>query len=188
MIIRNQEHYLWYGIQHSKCYLQRHFETYPIISNVTTHCPKAHYKCLWKPKYLLIIKVHEGWKPMATCVVNVHFVGWTQPSPMGPAHMSKPVQRTSTRSRGLKMDNQPLFILDQRYRWRPLQENQVFGDELGVVPLAFYHPLLDVNSAQRLWYQLKSNGWWNSIIFLKTISPTEGGLKPSYPNLNKLML
>ena len=90
VIIRNHEHYLWYGIQHSKCYLQRHFETYAIISNVTTHCPKAHYKCLWKPKYLLIIKVHEGWKPSVTCVVNVHFVGWTQPSLMGLAHMSKP--------------------------------------------------------------------------------------------------
>ena len=45
------------------------------------------------------------------------------------------------------MDNQPLFILDQRYRWRPLQENQVFGDEPSVVPSAFYNPLPYMNSA-----------------------------------------
>ena len=27
---------------------------------------------------------------MATCMVDVHFVGCTQPSPKEPAHMSKP--------------------------------------------------------------------------------------------------
>ena len=140
------------------------------------------------PKYLLIIKVHEGWKPMATCVVDVHFVGWTQPNPKGPAHMSKPNPKNSSKRQRTE-NRQPALVHPwPRYSWRPLQENQVFEDELEVVPSTFCHPLPDVNSAQKLWYQLKSNGWWNSIIFLKTISPMKGGLKPSYPNLNKLML
>ena len=140
MIIRNQEHYLWYGIQHSKCYLQRHFETYPIISNVTTHCPKAHYKCLWKPKYLLIIKVHEGWKPMATCVVNVHFVGWTQPSPMGPAHMSKPSPKNPNKKQRIE-NGQPALI----HSWPKVQmkastrEPSLWGWTRGC-PISFLSP------------------------------------------------
>ena len=75
VIVRNHEYYLWYGMHHSKCYLQRHFETYPIISNITTHCPKTHYKYLWKTEIFTNNK--SPWKPMATCVVGVHFVGWT---------------------------------------------------------------------------------------------------------------
>ena len=140
MIIRNQEHYLWYGIQHSKCYLQRHFETYPIISNVTTHCPKAHYKCLWKPKYLLIIKVDEGWKPMATCVVNVHFVGWTQPSPMGPAHMSKPSPKNLNKKQRIE-NGQPALV----HSWPKVQmkastrEPSLWGWTRGC-PISFLSP------------------------------------------------
>ena len=132
-------------------------------------------------KYLLIIKVHEGWKLMETCVVNVHFVGWTQSSPKGPTHMSS--KDSSKRQRIESGQPAPVHPWP-RYSWRPLQENQVFEDELGVIPSAFCHPLPDLNSAQRLWYKLKSNGWWNSIIFLKTISLAEEGLKPSYPNLS----
>ena len=67
--------------KNSKCYLQKHFEAYAIILNITTYCPKTHYKYPWKPKNLLIIRVHEGWKLMATCVVTIHLVGlnmgWT---------------------------------------------------------------------------------------------------------------
>ena len=37
-----------YGIHHSKCYLQKCFETCPIVSNITTNCPKAHCKYLWR--------------------------------------------------------------------------------------------------------------------------------------------
>ena len=36
-IIRNHGHYLQYGIHYSECYLQRHFETCPIVSNITTN-------------------------------------------------------------------------------------------------------------------------------------------------------
>ena len=89
-IIRNHEHHLRCGIHHSKCYLQMYFETCPIISNITTNCPKAHCKYLWKPKEYLLVKVHEEWKPMATCVVDVYFVGCTQLSIKEPAHVSKP--------------------------------------------------------------------------------------------------
>ena len=88
VIIRNHKHYLWLEFiifKNSKCYLQKHFEAYAIILNITTHCPKTHHKYPWKPKNLLIIRVHEGWKLMATCVVTIHLVGlnmgWTQPSP-----------------------------------------------------------------------------------------------------------
>ena len=35
------KHYLQYEIHHSKYYLQRYFETYPIVSNITTNCPRA---------------------------------------------------------------------------------------------------------------------------------------------------
>ena len=46
-----------------------------------------------KPKKYLLIKVHEEWKPMATCVVDVHFVGCTQTSLKELAHVSKPNPR-----------------------------------------------------------------------------------------------
>ena len=35
------KHYLQYEIYHSKYYLQRYFETYPIVSNITTNFPRA---------------------------------------------------------------------------------------------------------------------------------------------------
>ena len=35
------KHYLQYEIHHSKYYLQRYFETYPNVSNITTNCPRA---------------------------------------------------------------------------------------------------------------------------------------------------
>ena len=35
-----------YEIHHSKYYLQRYFETCPIVSNITTNCLKAHCKYL----------------------------------------------------------------------------------------------------------------------------------------------
>ena len=35
------KHYLQYEIHHSKYYLQMYFETYPIVSNITTICPRA---------------------------------------------------------------------------------------------------------------------------------------------------
>ena len=88
-IVRSHEQYLWYGIYHSKCYLQRYFETCPIVSNITTNFPKAHCKYLWKSKEYLLIKVHEEWKLMTTCVVDVHFVGCSQPSPKEPVYVSK---------------------------------------------------------------------------------------------------
>ena len=51
---------LQYGIHHSKCYLQKCFETCPIVSNITTNCPKAHCKYLWRnSKKCLLIKIHE---------------------------------------------------------------------------------------------------------------------------------
>ena len=33
--------YLQYEIHHSKYYLQRYFETYPIVSNIITNCPRV---------------------------------------------------------------------------------------------------------------------------------------------------
>ena len=65
VIIKNHKHYLWYGVHHfqnSKCCLQRHFETYLIILNITTHCPKTHYKYLWKPKIFTNNKSSWGMK------------------------------------------------------------------------------------------------------------------------------
>ena len=35
------KHYLQYEIHHSKYYLQKYFETCPIISNITTNCPRT---------------------------------------------------------------------------------------------------------------------------------------------------
>ena len=35
------KHYLQYEIHPSKYYLQRYFETCPIVSNITTNCPRA---------------------------------------------------------------------------------------------------------------------------------------------------
>ena len=96
-IIRNHEHYLQYRIHHSKCYLQRYFETCYIVSNITTNCPKAHCNYLWKTQKYLLIKVHEEWKLMATCVVDVHFVWCTQPSLKEPTYVSKPNPRDSNK-------------------------------------------------------------------------------------------
>ena len=45
--------------------LQKHYEACLIASNITTNCPMAHCKYLWKnPKYSLT-KVHKEWKPTA---------------------------------------------------------------------------------------------------------------------------
>ena len=63
-IIRNHEHYLRYGIHHSKCYLQRYFETCPIVSNITTNCPKAHCKYLRKTQKIFTNK--SPWQHMHT--------------------------------------------------------------------------------------------------------------------------
>ena len=89
------------------------------------------------PKYLLIIKVHEGWKLMATCVVDVHFVGWTQPNAKGPAHMSKPNPKNPSKRQRIESGQPTLVHPWPRYSWRPLQENQVFEDELGAILSTF---------------------------------------------------
>ena len=102
-------------------------------------------------KYLLI-KVHEEWKPMATCVVDVHFVGCTQPSPKEPAHVSKPNPKNPSKRQRIKSGQPALVYPWPKYNWNPLQENQVFKDELRTIPLVFCHPLPDVNSAQGLSY------------------------------------
>ena len=79
-IIKNHEYYLQHGIDQSKYYLRKHFETCHIVSNITTNCPKAHCKYLWKTQKYLLTKVHEEWKLMAICAHNL-------------AHVSKPKQK-----------------------------------------------------------------------------------------------
>ena len=96
-INRNHEHYLQHRIHQSKYYLQKYFETCPIISNITTNCLKAHCKYLWKTQKYLLIKVHEEWKPMVICAHN-------------PAHEIKPKQKTPARGKG----EQSLFIPNQK--------------------------------------------------------------------------
>ena len=84
---------------------------------------------------------------MATCVVDIHFVGCTQPSPKEPAHVSKPNPKDpSKRQRIESGQTNPCSSLT---KVQP-QKNQVFKDELGAVPSAFYHPLPDMNSARGL--------------------------------------
>ena len=112
-IINITYHMKFIIFKNSKCYLQKHFETFAIILNITTHCPNIHEN----PKYLLIIRVHEGWNPMATCVIAINLVGsnmgWTQPSPKGPAHMSKPDPKNSNRRLRIENKQPTLFIFDQ---------------------------------------------------------------------------
>ena len=83
-IIRNHKRYLQHKIYQSKYYLQKYFETCPIISNITTNCPKAHCKYLWKTQKYLLIKVHKEWKSMAICAHN-------------PAHVSKLKQKNASK-------------------------------------------------------------------------------------------
>ena len=138
---------------------------------------------------------------MAKHVFNAHFVGsrisWSREQaqakkgPCGSTKSAKMEKSSSPKrspARGLKVGNQPLFILNQRTNQRPLQENQAFEDELGAVSSVFRHPLPNMNIDQGLSYQLKSKELWNSIIFPKTAPSTEGELKPNYTNSNKLML
>ena len=40
-LLETMKHYLQYEIHHSIYYLQRYFETCPIVSNITTNCPRA---------------------------------------------------------------------------------------------------------------------------------------------------
>ena len=49
---------------------------------------------------------------------------------------ASPTQKASVRGKGLRVDNQPLFILDQETTKNPPQENQAFENELGAVILA----------------------------------------------------
>ena len=108
---------------------------------------------------------------MTKHVFSAHFVGprisWSREQaqakkwPCGPNKSAEMEQSSSPKrspARGLKVGNQPLFILNQKTTRDPLQENQAFEDELRVVPSIFCHPLVDVNSAQGLSYQLKSKG------------------------------
>ena len=37
-----------YNMEFTMNDLQKHFEACPIVSNITTNCPKAHCKYLWK--------------------------------------------------------------------------------------------------------------------------------------------
>ena len=83
-IIKNHEHYLQHGIHQSKYCLQKYFETCPFVSNITTNCPKAHCKHLWKTQKYLLIKFHEEWKPMAICAYNL-------------AHVSKSKQKNTSK-------------------------------------------------------------------------------------------
>ena len=64
--------------------------------------------------------------------------------------------------------------------------NQAFENGLKAVPSVFCHPLPDVNNARWLSCQLKSEELWNSIIFLKTAPPAEGGLKTKLPKLQQI--
>ena len=44
-----------------------------------------------------------------------YFVGCTQPSPKGQAHVSQPKpKKTPVGGKGLRVGNQPLFILDEK--------------------------------------------------------------------------
>ena len=94
------------------------------------------------------LKTMRSKKPMAKHVFNAHFVSprnsWTREQAQakkGPCGATKGVE--------MKQSFSPK---------RSQQEEQAFEDELGVIPSVFYHPLLAVNSAQRLSYQLKSKG------------------------------
>ena len=49
---------------------------------------------------------------------------------------ASPTQKASVRGKGLRVDNQPLFILDQETTKNPPLENQAFENELGAVILA----------------------------------------------------
>ena len=45
-IIRNHEHYCNMEFIKVNIIDKKYFETCPIVSNITTNCPKAHYKYL----------------------------------------------------------------------------------------------------------------------------------------------
>ena len=139
--------------KNSKCYLQRHFETYPIISNITTHCLNTHYKYLWKSKIFANnkspwgMKTHDNkycWCPF--CRMNT-----TQPKGTNPHEQAQSKKNSNKRQR---TENRQSTLVHPwlKYNWRPPQENQVFMDGLGAIPSTFCHLLPDVNSAQRLWY------------------------------------
>ena len=102
---------------------------------------------------------------MAKHVFNAHFVGprisWSmeqalaKKGPCGPTKSTEMEQSFSPKrspKRGLKVGNQPLFIPNQRNNKSPLQEDQAFEDELGVIPSVFCNPLPNVNRAQGLSY------------------------------------
>ena len=86
-IIRNHEHYLQHRILQSKYYLQKYFETCPIVSNITTNCLKAHCKYLWKTQKIFTNKSPWGMK--------THGNMCTQPSPWEQAQ----AKNTSRRQR-----------------------------------------------------------------------------------------
>ena len=86
-IIKNHEHYLQHRIHQSKYYLQKYFETCPIVSKITTNCPKAHCKYLWKTQKIFTNKSPWGMK--------THGNMCTQPSPCEQAQ----AKNTSKRQR-----------------------------------------------------------------------------------------
>ena len=80
-IIRNHEHYC------NMEFIKVNIIYKSIVSNITTNFPKAHCKYLWKTQKYLLIKVHEEWKPIATCAHNS-------------THVSKPKQKTPVGGKG----------------------------------------------------------------------------------------
>ena len=61
---------------------------------------------------------------MATCVVDVHFVGCTQPSPKEPAHVSKPNPKNPSKRQRIESGHQHLFILDQSTAGGPYKKTK----------------------------------------------------------------
>ena len=119
-LLETMKHYLQYKIYHSKYYLQRYFETCPIVSNITTNCPKAYCKYLWKNQKYLLIKVHGN-----MC---------TQPSPCEQAQ----AKNTSRRQR--RVGKQPLFIPNQKKQLGThTRERSLWGWTKGC-PISFLSP------------------------------------------------
>ena len=110
--------------------LQKHFEACPIVSNITTNCPKAHCKYLWKELKVFTNKIPWGMKAhgkhvlLMPILLDEHGLAQTN-QPM----YASPTQKALVRGKGLRVDNQPLFILDQETtknphkRTKPLRMN-----------------------------------------------------------------
>ena len=115
--------------------IYKSIETCPIILNNTTNCQKAYCKYLWKKPKLFTNKSPWGIKTHGKHVLwlfcRMHTT-WPK--------RTSPIQKTSTKGKGLRVDNQPLFITNQKEKLETHTREPSLWEWTKGCPISFLPP------------------------------------------------